>query len=330
MPLWRQKRACSLPLLLTLVWSLTSCASTRQSPLYLVTVPVADLRAHPDSVATPGTHDPAQETQVLYGERVRLIKTQDDWSLVNVIEQPEYTHHRRWEGYPGWIRNDQLVQLQDASRPTAIVTAKWATIWQDDQGVTPLLHVPMGTTLCIDRTPGEHWRVSLPNRAIGWISKEHVQFMRALVRRSSAERRQMIVQAASQFLGDPYFWGGRSPYAESPSAVVTGVDCSGLVNLAYRTAGIEIPRDAHEQYLRARKIATPQPADLVFLSDADHPEKIVHVMLFAGNGQLIEGPGTGLAIRRINATDRLGRPLEELKPGDSVNQQTLYFGAYLP
>jgi cell wall-associated NlpC family hydrolase len=102
------------------------------------------------------------------------------------------------------------------------------------------------------------------------------------------------------------------------------------VNLAYRTAGVHIPRDAHEQHLRSRRAEIAQPADLVFLSEAGNPEKIVHVMLYAGNDELIEGPGTGSPIRRISVAERLGRPLSELKPGDQVNGQSVTFGAYLP
>ena len=151
-----------------------------------------------------------------------------------------------------------------------------------------------------------------------------------LARLSADRKRQLILRAAVDHIGDLYFWGGRSPYDGPGRPYVTGVDCSGLINLAYRTVGVAIPRDAHEQFLRARKITALKPADLVFLSAPNNPRKIVHVMLYAGNGWLIEGPGTGLTVRRITVAERLGRLLKYLKPGDRVNEQTLFFGAYLP
>jgi len=94
--------------------------------------------------------------------------------------------------------------------------------------------------------------------------------------------------------------------------------------------GLDIPRDAHEQFLRAKRINALQPADLIFLSERSNPKRIVHVMLYAGNGELIEGPGTGEAVRRIAITSRLGQPLDWLAPGSVVDGQTVYFGTYLP
>ena len=130
-------------------------------------------------------------------------------------------------------------------------------------------------------------------------------------------------------LGDPYFWGGRSPSGDPTSSTVTGVDCSGLVNLAYRSAGVILPRDSHEQSLKARPVLHPEPADLIFLSSANDPRKIVHVMLYAGGGMLIEGPGTGQAVRRISVEERFGRPVDQLRAGDRISGQTVSFGSYL-
>ncbi|MBV8479937.1 MAG: C40 family peptidase, partial [Actinobacteria bacterium] len=43
---------------------------------------------------------------------------------------------------------------------------------------------------------------------------------------------------ARTFLGAPYEWGGLS---------AAGIDCSGLVHLAYRLAGRVVPRDSWQQ-----------------------------------------------------------------------------------
>ena len=68
----------------------------------------------------------------------------------------------------------------------------------------------------------------------------------------------------------------------------------------------------------------------MFLSKPNDPSTIVHVMLYAGDGWLIEAPGTGLVVRRISVAERLGRPLNQLKPGDRIHEQTISFGTYLP
>ncbi|CAN5444449.1 C40 family peptidase [soil metagenome] len=46
------------------------------------------------------------------------------------------------------------------------------------------------------------------------------------------------VDIALQYLGAPYLWGGRSPF---------GIDCSGLVQVAFGLAGIPLPRNSQEQ-----------------------------------------------------------------------------------
>ena len=63
-----------------------------------VNAPVADLRAEPRTVARSGIHDPLEETQLLYGERVRVLKTEAGWAQVEAIQQPEYSHANAWGG----------------------------------------------------------------------------------------------------------------------------------------------------------------------------------------------------------------------------------------
>ena len=46
------------------------------------------------------------------------------------------------------------------------------------------------------------------------------------------------VQEARSYLGAPYEWGGMT---------ARGIDCSGLVHMAYRRLGRLIPRDADQQ-----------------------------------------------------------------------------------
>ena len=307
-------------LVLHLVWSLglgqLSASHPPDPALYVVSVPVADLRAQPRTRAQQGAHDPLQETQVLYGERVRLRKTDGLWAFVEAIEQPEYTHHRRWEGYPGWIRTRALQPLRDAPAPNAIITSKWAAVWADAQGTRLQMRLPIGAVITVTPKPNGLYPLRLLSGTSGWIRGSEVRILDDAQPLPEAQRRQLIVREAELFLGDGYFWGGRSP-SHGPSDANRaggGVDCSGLVNLAHRAAGIHIPRDAHEQSLRARPVTQLQPADVIFLSKPNDPSTIVHVMLYAGDGRLIEAPGTGLVVRRISVAERLGRPLERLKP----------------
>ena len=310
--------------------SLVAGCATSNPPMRVV-VPIADLRTQPHTVAQPAIHDPLEETQLLYGERVRVLSEKDGWSKIEAIEQPEFSHANRWQGYPGWVPSSALAPDTDEPAPNIVVTDAWAAAWTNAYATTPSLRrFPMGARLYATDMAQQLWRIDLADGEDVWISHNCARKLDALHALSPIDRRRMIIRNAEQLLGDPYYWGGRSPRAHPPSETVTGVDCSGLVNLTYRTAGVDIPRDAHEQWLRARRIHTPQPADLIFLSERNNPRHIVHVMLYAGDGAVIEGPATGTVVRRINFAERLGRSLDQVPSGTLIDGQTVSYGSYLP
>jgi len=106
-----------------------------------------------------------------------------------------------------------------------------------------------------------------------------------------------IAYAEAQ-LGKPYLFGGTGPDA---------FDCSGLVMMAYRAAGIDIERTSEQQWATERRIpaAQAEPGDLVFFAGADGtPTSPGHVGLVIGDGKMIEAYATGFPIRVATYTDR--------------------------
>ena len=99
--------------------------------------------------------------------------------------------------------------------------------------------------------------------------------------------RAAIVYAAAQ-LGKPYIWGGTGP---------VGYDCSGLVMMAYRVAGIALPRTTFQQVLVGTPVyGTGQlaPGDLLFSAGSDGTAANPgHVGMYIGSGLVIEAPQTG-------------------------------------
>ena len=293
-----------------------------------VAVPVADLRKEPSEPGTSRDHDPLEESQLLYGEPVRVFEETDDWARVEAPEQQEWSHHQKWEGYPGWVRKTSLSFPPPESQPLAfdlIVTAKLAQVYTEPApGGREKLLLSIGSRL-MDASAGgkKGWRrVRLLDKSYGWVAESQIA---SLPVRSSnyPVLRSEILRTARSFLGDPYYWGGRSAY--SPGATAPphrGVDCSGLTELAYQGNGITIPRDAHEQWMKAQEIRRDQlkTADLVFLSDPKDPRRITHVMLYAGDGRVVEGPGTGEKVREIPLEDRL----------KETGGRKVFYGTYLP
>ena len=111
-----------------------------------------------------------------------------------------------------------------------------------------------------------------------------------------------IAYAEAQ-LGKPYQWGATGPDA---------FDCSGLAMMAYRAAGLTIPRTSQEQWAAGPRIPASQarPGDLVFFAGSDGTMTAPgHVGIVTGPGTMIDAPYTGQVIREksfSSSTDLVG------------------------
>jgi cell wall-associated NlpC family hydrolase len=88
-------------------------------------------------------------------------------------------------------------------------------------------------------------------------------------------------------LGKPYCWGGQGPSC---------FDCSGLVFAAYAAANIHIARTTFEWQQDGPQIPLSQiqPGDLLFSAGSDGtPTNPGHVVMYLGDGQVIQAPETG-------------------------------------
>jgi cell wall-associated NlpC family hydrolase len=103
------------------------------------------------------------------------------------------------------------------------------------------------------------------------------------------------VQAAVSQLGVPYVFGGEQPGA--------GFDCSGLVQWAWRQAGVSIPRTTETEWpaLTHVPLNALQPGDLLFYYNLDSDNQVDHVVMYAGAGPygtntVIQAPFTGSTV----------------------------------
>jgi peptidoglycan DL-endopeptidase CwlO len=97
---------------------------------------------------------------------------------------------------------------------------------------------------------------------------------------------RLALEYAYQQKGAPYKYGGTGPYN-------SGYDCSGLVMMAWRHAGVSLPRVVPDQYNATRRVARSdlQPGDLVFFDNLNH------VGMYVGNNQFIHAPHTGTVVQ---------------------------------
>lgn len=103
---------------------------------------------------------------------------------------------------------------------------------------------------------------------------------------------QKAVGFAHSRIGTPYVYGGTTD---------AGYDCSGFVQAAYRSAGVNIPRTTHEQANYGRSVSREelQPGDLVFYGNGG-PSSSYHAAIYIGNGQVIHSPQAGDSVKKAN------------------------------
>ncbi|NLE82158.1 MAG: lytic transglycosylase [Rhodococcus sp.] len=103
-----------------------------------------------------------------------------------------------------------------------------------------------------------------------------------------------VIDAAMQYIGLPYVWGGGSIHGPS----MGGFDCSGLTSYAmYAATGIKLPRTSETQWRVGVEVPLDQarPGDLLFGNWG--PGGPGHVGIYVGNGQMLHAPTTGDVVR---------------------------------
>ena len=101
-------------------------------------------------------------------------------------------------------------------------------------------------------------------------------------------RANIAIRAAMTYIGTPYVWGGASR---------SGVDCSGLIMLAYEAAGIDFPHYSGAMYEDTMRVPLVdiEPGDLLFYGyDGDQ-----HVAMYVGDGKMIEAEMTGTLVHVV-------------------------------
>ena len=224
----------------------------------LVRLSVVSMRAKP-------SHSAEQVSQALMGTPVRVLERSGQWARV---EGPD--------GYQGWIIDQSL------SFPSADDMSRW------QQGERVMVTAPfelhdadLTTDLVsgdiILRSPTSPDSLLLPDGRRILAPAGATTPLSELTAREF--RPELLPRWAAQYRGVPYLWGGLSS---------KGMDCSGLVRMAFAAQGRILPRDAWQQALCGREVPADSllPGDLIFFGNAT-TGRITHVAIYSGSGRYV-------------------------------------------
>ncbi|MBO4209766.1 C40 family peptidase, partial [Micromonospora echinofusca] len=165
-------------------------------------------------------------------------------------------------------------------------------------GTAAVPGVVLGTRLVPAGPARDGWRpVHVPGQpAPLWLPDAHL-----VPAATRAPQPDGVLAVAHRLLDVIYLWGGVSAY---------GIDCSGLVHLAWRRFGVRLPRDADDQARATTPVplGTERPGDLYFFARPGRP--IHHI------GIVTAAPRPGDDRRMLHACYTKRRVLEEQLPAE--------------
>lgn len=234
-------------------------------------------------------------TQLLLGERVLVEQVRDDgWARVVAVEQPAAKLDPR--GYPGWLPVKQLAPAcsdggTDGPAPL-VVDATTTRLHAAPDGEVVIPGVVLGTRLVPAGPARDGWRpVQVPgcDRPLWAVAAD----LAPLPTRPPSARE--VLSVADRLRDVVYIWGGVSAY---------GIDCSGLVHLAWRRFGVRLPRDADDQARATTPVplGAERPGDLYFFA---RPGRQIHHI------GIVTATPRGGNRRMLHACYRSRRVLEE-------------------
>jgi pimeloyl-ACP methyl ester carboxylesterase len=271
---------------------------TEQTPWALVNRSHTDLRREPRNLSE-------RLNQALLGDGVRLLEERGEWLRVRIER----------DGYLGWLQTSALFRCEQSEvrsyqqSCTHLVSSGFAPAYIDPEGgdggpggQAGLL--PFGLCLPVDDRQGDTLAVRKPDGSCWRVLDGHLLPLSERPRPDAAgiNRTLAIIR---HMIGTPYLWGGSTPF---------GYDCSGLAQAFWGFLGVQLPRDADQQFAVGIPVEGDfQPGDLLFFGEVRDQKilpgepgaprrRITHVAISLGGDELIHSNGSAWGIS-INSLD---------------------------
>lgn len=192
-----------------------------------------------------------------------------------------------------------LMRAQEVKQTIATVTT--TTLYVREQPNTDceiVTMMPMGEELEVVEVLDGWIKINVDSDE-GYVSSEYVEISTELQKAMTmtevkygqgvSDVRVSLVSYATQFVGNPYVWGGTS--------LTRGADCSGFVLSVFANYGVSLPHSSGAQANCGTKISASeaQPGDLFFYGNGS---RINHVAIYIGGGRVVHAssPKSGIKI----------------------------------
>ncbi len=231
-----------------------------------VVVPLANVHARPLA-------DSMLITQALMGESLQVFDTSGGWAWVKIDA----------DGYVGYVRAEALHERLTV--PThRVAVASTILFPKPDLKAQPVQQLTFNSHLSVTGLVGDY----LELKRGGFVYTAHCV--------PTNLHETDYVKAAEKFVGVPYLWGGKG---------ISGLDCSGLVQVALQSSGKSVQRDADLQEqtvgepLHINDLDGLRRGDLVFWNG--------HVGIMSDASTLLHANGFHMAVVKEPLSEAVAR-----------------------
>jgi hypothetical protein len=226
-------------------------------------------RAPVRRAADPGS---PLDTFYHYGEPVLVFEEAGNWAWCQSLD----------DGYVGYVERKQIM-TGIAAEPTHFVATMGSYAYDQPDMKSPAADwLARHSAVIVSET-------GILTRGTEYARLDTGRFVPLGCLSRELPRSTDLVAATERYLGCPYLWGGKSFF---------GIDCSGLVQNAFRDIGIAVLRDTDMQRDTIGEAVTIggeadlQRGDLLYMPG--------HVLIYAGDGMVVHADGVGMMVRRDN------------------------------
>lgn len=233
------------------------------------------------------SHTSEMVSQLLFGETYQVLKNSDEWVKV-------CTSDCQYEGWISLKQHSDLSEkafLQYKESPKYFVKELFLYIRESISNISFPIFIgsqfPLPENGCFTLAD-KHFHVELPTST-------------NVIQHPSLDRKQEeLLSFALKYANAPYLWGGRTP---------AGIDCSGFVQIVFKSLGIQLPRDASQQVNLGEIVYFVEEAQIGDVAFFENEEgHIIHTGIICGRHQILHASGHV----QINAIDETGIYHQEL------------------